>query len=84
VSKDFITPEVAMFSLCHSMIFFLEIYFVAPNKKNTFKTPMSAINAGFKNWDFFMRGFKINFQEKIKNNEGGGGTVGKHGTFLYF
>jgi hypothetical protein len=29
---------------------------------------------------FFMRGFIINFQEKIKTR----GAVGKHGPFLYF
>jgi hypothetical protein len=27
-----------------------------------------------------MRGYKINFQEKLKQ----GGAVGKHGPFLYF
>jgi hypothetical protein len=47
------------------MFVFLEIYFEAPH-------------SGLKS-SFFMRGFKINFQDKTQ-----GGAVGKYATFLYF
>ncbi len=36
-SEDFIIPEAAMFSLYHSMFFFLEIYFETPNVKTTLR-----------------------------------------------